>query len=141
MEIKFKVYSRLTKQMYWYKLMWGNKLNIGSGYLAVMPFGEEPKGHLTMGDNRTGVDPADCEIMQCSGVQDMNGNDIYDNDILIDREGKDGDMYRVWQEEGKWLIGGMNKEWDEYLTAKDYSVLEVVDNYVTAVGGKEKINS
>lgn len=55
---------------------------------------------------------SDAIIMQFMGLKDINGKDIYEDDVLSDKQ----DNYRVWIEPGKMLIGGINKDWDEYIS-------------------------
>lgn len=50
--------------------------------------------------------------------------DIFDGDILSDGQ----DEYQVWIEEGKMLIGGKNKEWDEFVSIHKVSKMQIVGN-------------
>jgi hypothetical protein len=59
-EIKFKAYHKPTKTWYWFDVMHGNKQSMGTGYIPMLPIGTEIKRHLTMGDNRIPIDPAEC---------------------------------------------------------------------------------
>lgn len=63
LQTKFKAIHKKTKETYWFDLMWGNKQNVGNGYIAMLPLGVELKQpSITYPDNRIGIDPNDCEI-------------------------------------------------------------------------------
>jgi uncharacterized phage protein (TIGR01671 family) len=79
-ELKFRAWHRKDKVMWWWNILWGN-CGHGSGWIGMLPVGEEKK-YRGMDDNRTQVDPDDCEIMQFTGWTDKNGIDIYEGDIV-----------------------------------------------------------
>lgn len=83
-ETKVKVWNREEKKMYWLDLMWGGKHHRGDGWLFAVPFGEERKytGGLGGRDNRSTLDPSDCEFMQFIGRKDKNGKEICRGDIV-----------------------------------------------------------
>ena len=47
---------------YWFDLSWGQSWASGSGYLAVVPWGEQKARRGYCMDNRVLVDPSDCEV-------------------------------------------------------------------------------
>ena len=83
-EIKFRAYNRKTKNMWWFDLMWGNTDTHGSGWIGMLPIGEtrEHSGGINGSDNRTQVDPTDCEIMQFTGLKDSFDHEVYEGDIV-----------------------------------------------------------
>ena len=72
-------------KMYWFDLMWGNTSQQGSGWIGMLPIGETRKYRM-MGDNRKQIDPDDCEIMQFTDYQDMNGVGICEGDLVQDEQ-------------------------------------------------------
>lgn len=91
-ELKFKAYHEEQKKMYFFDVMWGNH-NTGGGYIGMIPFGEElDYGTWSVRNgNRTLIDPNNCILMQYTGMQDKNGNDIYEGDVInIDKDEESG---------------------------------------------------
>lgn len=82
-QIKFRAYHMEQKTMYAFDIMWGNH-NTGGGYIGMIPFGEElDYGTWSVRNgNRTLIDPHNCEIMQFTGLHDLNGKEIYEGDII-----------------------------------------------------------
>jgi len=82
-KLKFRAWHIERKQMYAFDVCWGN-YNTGGGYIGMIPFGEE----LDYGTifarqgNRELIDPHNCEIMQFTGLHDLNGKEIYEGDII-----------------------------------------------------------
>jgi len=65
---------------------------------------------------------------QYIGLQ-ASDEDVFDGDILSDGE----DEYQVWIDEGKILIGGRNKEWDEFISIHNISKMKVIGNIYEAI--------
>lgn len=72
-ELLFRAYHKQTGVMYFFDLMWGN-FKSGGGYIGMSETNDW--------NNRTFVDPHECEIMQYTGLNDKNGNGIYEGDII-----------------------------------------------------------
>jgi len=82
-ELKFKAWHNERKLMYEFDLMWGN-FNTGGGYIGMIPFGEKLYygTFFAKKGNRELIDPYNCEIMQFTGLHDLNGKEIYEGDII-----------------------------------------------------------
>jgi len=61
---------------------------------------------------------------QYTGLKDRNGLYIFEDSILSDGENN----YRVWIEDGKMLIGGVNKEWDEFISPNKINQMKIIGN-------------
>jgi len=84
-ETKFRAWHKLLNEMFWFDVMWGNVYNAGSGYIGMLPIGEQRKyTHFAGTDNRIPLDPDDCELMQYTGLLDKNGKEGYHKDICTD---------------------------------------------------------
>jgi hypothetical protein len=64
------------------------------------------------------------ELILFTGLTDKNGKGIYEEDVLSDGI----DKYRIWFEDGSFLIGGLYKEWDKAITQYDFQYLEIIGN-------------
>lgn len=75
-ELIFRAFHKQHKLMYWFDLMWGN-CRQGGGYIGMLPLGESrSQGSLIL------VDPDECNIIQFTGLQDCEGENIFEGDIL-----------------------------------------------------------
>jgi uncharacterized phage protein (TIGR01671 family) len=81
-EIRFRVWHKEQKQMYWFDIMWGD-LCLGRGYIGMIPFGEKRKTCGIYRDDRIAIEPNSCEFMLFTGYKDKNGKDICVGDILM----------------------------------------------------------
>lgn len=81
-DIKFRAWHNESKQMYWFDIMWGNH-DRGNGYIGMVEFGKDRDKQGNYRGNVTLVDPDNCNIMQCTGLKDEKGVEIYECDILI----------------------------------------------------------
>lgn len=97
-EIKFRAYHEQSKEMFWFDIMWGNcdKGKVGGGYIGMVPFGMTRENTNSYNGNQTLIDPAECYIMQYTGLKDKNGNEIYEGDIIIFEGGKDYPRVIEW---------------------------------------------
>jgi uncharacterized phage protein (TIGR01671 family) len=81
-EIKFKVWHKELKEMFWFDLMWGRSGRGGSGWISVVRIGEERKDDVFLGDNTIDVDPNECVFLQYTGKKDNRQKEIYDEDVI-----------------------------------------------------------
>ena len=100
-QIKFRVWDKISKKMYWFDLRWGGAGRQGSGWIYALPIGEELKSDFYNSDNRVTLDPCNCEFMQFTGLLDKNGKEIYDDDLIQNETGrickvKWCDAYSCW---------------------------------------------
>jgi len=78
-EIKFRVWSKTLKAMFWFDLMWGNHHAMGGGWIGAVPWGEERK---YCPSNIMALDPDECEFMQFTTLHDCHGKEIWEGDKL-----------------------------------------------------------
>ena len=83
-EIKFRAFNPTTKNMWWFDLMWGNMHHVGSGWIGMLETPDRNRNTPNGRDDRTQVDPYDCEIMQFTGLLDKNGVECYWDDWVTD---------------------------------------------------------
>jgi uncharacterized phage protein (TIGR01671 family) len=127
-KLKFRAWHTERKKMYEFDVRWGN-YNTGGGYIGMIPFGEElDYGTLfAKKGNRELIDPDNCEIMQFTGLYDLNGKEIYENDIIrcISEE---NDLREVVFSAG--AFSAYHKESRTYCTLNHYGtpLIEVVSN-------------
>jgi uncharacterized phage protein (TIGR01671 family) len=80
-ELKFRAWHLPSKTMYWFDILDGMKHGTGGGYIPMAPIGEENTIRIHK-DNLCPVDPMDCELMQLTGLVDINGRNIYECDLV-----------------------------------------------------------
>jgi uncharacterized phage protein (TIGR01671 family) len=80
-ESKFRVWHKELKQMFWIDLAWGSPTTRGSGWLGVVPFGENLRLKLS-GDNRFLTEPENCELQHYIGKLDKHNNEICEGDVI-----------------------------------------------------------
>lgn len=128
-EIKFKVWHKELKEMFWFDLMWGRSGRSGSGWLDVVKWGQEKKySQVAFGtDNRVDIDPTECELMQFTGWVDKNGKDIYQGDLISENGSSPYEV--IWQfHAGKWIMqsfeeGRYYREMAYDYAQRDYEVI------------------
>lgn len=154
-DLKFKAWHLETKTMYWFDVMNANVHGNGSGYISMCLMGEDITKDKFK-DNMIAVDPNDCEIMEFTGMYDRNGNEIYECDIISNAPFNKHLLTDMWHEvvyRNRWegnslthhsICGGQSID---DISKLDKHFIEVIGNVfenpelLTAVGGKEKINS
>ena len=112
MEVKFEIKLKAREPINGYK--------VGETVIIVNPIFDRNNGVAFL--------PIDKKFdivyqRQFIGLQ-ASGKDVFDGDILSDGQ----DEYQVWIDEGKMLIGGKNKEWDEFISIHKISKMKVVSN-------------
>jgi hypothetical protein len=75
-EIKYKLYHKPTKTMYYYEPTWGN-FGQGDGWIGTVELKEyEKNGLVYHPSNRMKLEPESCEWLQYTGLEDKNSKEI-----------------------------------------------------------------
>ena len=62
----FEVIDRETGERFWFDLSWGNKWWVGTGWLCVLPWGQQERysGGINGSDNRMTIDQDHVKVTQ-----------------------------------------------------------------------------
>ncbi len=125
-EIKFRAWHKQYRIMRWFNLLWGNTTKPGSGWIGMVD-APDTLPHEKWADNRLQCDPTDYDIMQYTGLEDKNGVEIYEGDIIIvnGKYGKDPDLrHSVVFDEGRFG----SDVYSDFEALWSYHTIEVIGN-------------
>lgn len=78
-EHKYRAWHREEKQMYWFDITWGN-FGLGGGWIGMVPITEKKVTYSP--SNQAMISPGSVELMEYTGKEDSEGDDICEGDIL-----------------------------------------------------------